>query len=53
MQQLIKDGLFLEHAEFGSNMYGTSKMAVQNVCDKGQICILDIELQGVLQVMIT
>ncbi|XP_063688860.1 guanylate kinase-like [Bolinopsis microptera] len=50
MQQLIEDGAFLEHAEFGSNLYGTSKLAVTNVCDKGQICILDIELQGVLQV---
>ncbi|KAL5271208.1 hypothetical protein ACHWQZ_G001749 [Mnemiopsis leidyi] len=50
MQQLIEKGEFMEHAEFGSNLYGTSKAAVQNVCDKGQICILDIELQGVLQV---
>ena len=50
MQQLIEKGEFMEHAEFGSNLYGTSKVAVQNVCDKGQICILDIELQGVLQV---
>ena len=53
MQQLIEEGAFLEHAEFGNNLYGTSKLAVTNVCDKGQICILDIELQGVLQVMIS
>jgi guanylate kinase len=52
MQHLIEEGAFLEHAEFGSNLYGTSKQAVKNVCDKGQICILDIELQGVLQVRI-
>ena len=53
MQQLIEEGAFLEHAEFGNNLYGTSKLAVTDVCDKGQICILDIELQGVLQVMIS
>lgn len=50
MVKLIEDQCFLEHAEFGSNMYGTSKQAVESVCTKGKICILDIELQGVLQV---
>ena len=42
--------MFLEHAEFGSNIYGTSKQSVDNVCNNRKICILDIELQGVLQV---
>lgn len=26
-------------------MYGTSKKAVEDIADKGQICILDIEME--------
>ncbi|RLN98631.1 hypothetical protein BBJ28_00024786 [Nothophytophthora sp. Chile5] len=46
----IKAGLFLEHADVHGNVYGTSKRAVQNVQEKGKICILDIDIQGVQQV---
>ncbi|CAB0013493.1 unnamed protein product [Nesidiocoris tenuis] len=31
-------------------MYGTSFQSIRNVCDSGRICILDIEMQGVIQV---
>jgi len=61
MKQMIADNKFLEHAEFGGNMYGTSISAVQAV-KEGQgksfdgspasgkrICILDIEMEGVKQ----
>ncbi len=34
-------------------MYGTSVKAVENVMSKGKICILDIEMQGVMQVSTT
>ena len=43
-------GEFIEIAEFSGNMYGTSKMAVQTIQEKGQICILDLEMQGVEQI---
>ena len=43
-------GDFIETAEFSGNMYGTSKMAIQNIQQKNQICILDIEMQGVKQI---
>ena len=43
-------GEFIETAEFSGNMYGTSKMAIQSIQEKGQICILDIEMQGVIQI---
>jgi len=47
MEQLVKEGAFLEHAIFSGNMYGTSKAAVDTVASSGKICILDIDVQGV------
>ncbi|KAE8147094.1 P-loop containing nucleoside triphosphate hydrolase protein [Aspergillus avenaceus] len=44
-----KDG-FIEHAQFGGNFYGTSVQAVKDIAEKGRICILDIEMEGVKQV---
>jgi len=47
MKQAIEKGEFIEHATFAGNTYGTSKAAVQKVREKGLICILDIDIQGV------
>lgn len=44
-QKMIADGGFIEHAQFGSNMYGTSVAAVKTVADQGRNCILDIEME--------
>ncbi|KAJ4292378.1 guanylate kinase [Kalmusia sp. IMI 367209] len=41
---------FVEHAQFGGNHYGTSIKAVEDIAEKGRICILDIEMEGVKQV---
>ncbi|KAF2690756.1 guanylate kinase [Lentithecium fluviatile CBS 122367] len=41
---------FVEHAQFSGNHYGTSVKAVEDIAEKGQICILDIEMEGVKQV---
>nr|POF16564.1 guanylate kinase [Quercus suber] len=49
-QKMIDEGGFIEHAQFGSNMYGTSVQAVKSVAEKGKNCILDIEMEGVKQV---
>jgi len=47
MQRAIDNDEFIEHATFAGNMYGTSKAAVETVMEKGLICILDIDVQGV------
>lgn len=43
--QLVEDGRFVEHAQFGSNLYGTSVKAVKDVAEQGRVCILDIEME--------
>merc|ERR1712223_2006718 len=50
MQEAIDNDEFIETAEFSGNMYGTSKAAVQSVIQRGKICILDIDMQGVKQI---
>ncbi|SMY29535.1 unnamed protein product [Zymoseptoria tritici ST99CH_1A5] len=52
-QELVKKNGFIEHAQFGSNLYGTSVQAVKDVAEKGRVCILDIEMEGVKQVKST
>ncbi|XP_072858893.1 guanylate kinase isoform X1 [Pogona vitticeps] len=47
MQKEIDAGGFIEHAQFSGNLYGTSKAAIQAVQAQNQICILDIDMQGV------
>ncbi|KAL8900083.1 MAG: hypothetical protein Q9192_001256 [Flavoplaca navasiana] len=48
--KLVDEGGFIEHAQFGGNYYGTSVAAVKDVAEKGRICVLDIEMEGVKQV---
>ncbi|MCJ1260900.1 hypothetical protein MMC22_000764 [Lobaria immixta] len=51
--QLVDERGFIEHAQFGGNYYGTSIKAVKDVAEKGRICVLDIEMEGVKQVKTT
>ena len=37
MEQMEKDGEFIETAEFSGNMYGTSKAAVEAVAESGKV----------------
>jgi len=46
MQRGVEEGRFIEHAHVHGNMYGTSREAVEAVRRSGQICILDIDVQG-------
>lgn len=45
-EQRVKDGQFVEWAEYGGNLYGTLKDQVQLVVDAGKHVVLDVEIQG-------
>ena len=49
-KHMIEEDAFLEHAEFVGNYYGTPKRYVQEAMERGEDVILDIELQGAIQV---
>lgn len=49
-QQWIAEDEFLEHAEFVGNCYGTPKKYVYEAMEQGRDVILDIEVQGAVQV---
>ena len=47
MEASIAKGEFIESAHVHTNLYGTSKEAVRSVIRGFQLCILDIDVQGV------
>lgn len=49
-EKAIENDEFLEWAEFSTNKYGTSKKTVEKFLDNGQNVLLEIEVQGALQV---
>lgn len=49
-EDLIAQDAFVEHAKFGSNRYGTSKQTITEQTAKGQVVVLDIEMEGVKQI---
>ncbi len=48
--QLVKDGGFLEWAEFAGNRYGTPSQPVQQQLASGRPVLLEIELEGARQI---
>lgn len=48
--EMIANGEFLEHATFNGNSYGTPKAYVEQLTGEGKDVILEIEVQGALQV---
>jgi len=46
----IELGEFLEWAEFSGNFYGTNKKFVEKMLEEGQSIILEIDVQGAVQV---
>jgi len=49
-QKRIDEGKFLEHAEFVGNCYGTPLDKVNDMLDKGNEVVLEIEVNGAEQV---
>lgn len=48
--QRIKEGRFLEYAKFVGNYYGTPMEQVQQMIDQGDEVVLEIEVEGAMQV---
>ena len=46
----VKDGQFLEHAQYGGELYGTLRSDVQKILESGRHVLLDIEVTGASQV---
>lgn len=49
-EQRLENNSFLEHAQFAGNDYGTPRDYVTNLLDQGVNVLLEIEVQGALQV---
>ena len=49
-EKMIENGELLEHAKFCDNYYGTPKKYVEEQLENGKNIILEIEVQGALQV---
>ncbi len=49
-EQMIKNDELIEYANYVDNYYGTPKKYVQDSLDQGKNVILEIEIQGALQV---
>ena len=50
-ERRVKNNEFLEHAEFVGNCYGTPRAYVEKLLDSGMNVVLEIDVQGALQVM--
>jgi guanylate kinase len=50
MKKAVSDGKFIEWAEVHGQTYGTSCQSVKSVGDAGKVCVLDIDVQGVMKV---
>lgn len=46
----IKEGYFLEYAEYAGNYYGTPKKIIEEKLNEGIDVILEIEIQGAMQI---
>ena len=49
-RRMVAGGELLEHAQFGANSYGTPRRFVEEMLDAGHDVVLEIEIQGAIQV---
>jgi guanylate kinase len=51
MKAAIERGEFLEHAVVHGNLYGTSFKTIKDIENTGRVCVLDIDVFGLRQIM--
>ena len=49
-EEMLEQGAFLEHAQYVGNYYGTPLQPILDHVDQGHDVILDVEVQGFLQI---
>ncbi len=49
-ERMIREGMFLEHAEVFGNLYGTARASLDEARRQGHDLLLDIDVQGAAQV---
>jgi guanylate kinase len=49
-EQKVRNGEFLEWAEYGGNLYGTLRAEVETQVEAGKIVLKELEVQGVRQI---
>ncbi|MBU1077931.1 MAG: guanylate kinase [Spirochaetes bacterium] len=50
-KKAVKEGLFAEWAKVHNHYYGTARKVIDDFIKKGKTCLLDIDIQGGLQLM--
>jgi guanylate kinase len=50
-EELLKQDQLLEHAQVHGYQYGTSRKYIENILSQGHHAILDIDVQGALQII--
>ncbi|KAJ3300868.1 hypothetical protein HDU76_005994 [Blyttiomyces sp. JEL0837] len=48
MERMVEEGKFIEVVTLFGVMYGTSMDAIDKVTEGGKVCVMDLELEGVL-----
>lgn len=48
-RQLIREGAFIEHAEVHGNLYGTLRKPMEEALERGDVYLLEIDVQGANQ----
>ncbi|MCC7014509.1 MAG: guanylate kinase [Planctomycetes bacterium] len=48
-KQLIREGAFIEHAEVHGNLYGTLRKPMEAALERGEVYLLEIDVQGANQ----
>ncbi|MFQ5861992.1 MAG: guanylate kinase [Candidatus Brocadiales bacterium] len=50
-EKKLKGGNFVEHARYAGNLYGTLRKPLENALEEGLVYLLEIDVQGALQII--